>query len=52
MGVPQNIIRALCAVIRPDHFIFASYGPVSLAVCLSNDQHDFPPKHHGGKTIL
>ena len=27
MGVPQNIMRALCAVIRPDHFKFASYGP-------------------------
>ena len=28
VGVPQNIMRALCAVIRPDHFKFASYGPV------------------------
>ena len=27
MGVPQNIMRALCAVIRPDHSKFASYGP-------------------------
>ena len=27
MGVPQNIMCALCAVIRPDHFKFASYGP-------------------------
>ena len=27
MGMPQNIMRALCAVIRPDHFKFASYGP-------------------------
>ena len=25
--MPQNIMRALCAVIRPDHFKFASYGP-------------------------
>ena len=28
MGVPRNIMRALCAVIRPDHLKFASYGPV------------------------
>ena len=28
LGVPQNIMRAHCAVIRPDHFKFASYGPV------------------------
>ena len=28
MGVPQNIMCALCAVIRPDHFKFPSYGPV------------------------
>ena len=27
MGVPQNVMRALCAVIRPDHFKFASYRP-------------------------
>ena len=27
MGVPRNIMRALCAVIWPDHFKFASYGP-------------------------
>ena len=27
MGVPQKIMRAHCAVIRPDHFKFASYGP-------------------------
>ena len=26
-GVSQNIMRTLCAVIRPDHFKFASYGP-------------------------
>ena len=32
VGVPQNIMRALCAVIRPDHFKFASYGPVCLAL--------------------
>ena len=25
--MPQNIMRALCAVIRPDHLKFASYGP-------------------------
>ena len=37
MGVPQNIMRALCAVMQPDHFKFASYGPeVSFitSVCL------------------
>ena len=28
--MPQNIMRALCAVIRPDHSKFASYGPESL----------------------
>ena len=28
MGVPQNIMRALCAEILLDHFKFASYGPV------------------------
>ena len=28
MGVPQNIMRALCAIIRTDHFKFASYRPV------------------------
>ena len=27
VGMPQNIMRALCTVIRPDHFKFASYGP-------------------------
>ena len=27
VGVPQNIMRALCAVIWPNHFKFASYGP-------------------------
>ena len=28
MGVLQNIMRrTLCAVIQPDHFKFASYGP-------------------------
>ena len=27
MGVSQKIMRAHCAVIRPDHFKFASYGP-------------------------
>ena len=26
-GRAQNIMHALCAVIRPDHFKFASYGP-------------------------
>ena len=35
MGVPQNIMRALCAVIRPDHFKFASYGPDNRTVKLS-----------------
>ena len=25
--MPQNIMRSLCAVIRPDHSKFASYGP-------------------------
>ena len=29
VGVPQNVMRVLCAVIRPNHFKFASYGPVS-----------------------
>ena len=29
MGVSQNIMRALYAVMRPDHLKFASYGPVS-----------------------
>ena len=29
MGVPPKIMRAHCAVIRPDHFKFASYGPVN-----------------------
>ena len=28
VGVPQKIMSALCAVIQPDHFKFASYGPV------------------------
>ena len=28
VGVAQNIKRAHCAVLRPDHFKFASYGPV------------------------
>ena len=28
VGVPQDIMRALCAAIWPDHFKFASYGPV------------------------
>ena len=27
MGLPQKIMCAHCAVIRPDHFKFASYGP-------------------------
>ena len=27
VGVLQNIMRALCAVIQLDHFEFASYGP-------------------------
>ena len=26
--MPRNIMHALCAIIRPDHFKFASYGPV------------------------
>ena len=26
--MPQKINRVHCAVIRPDHFKFASYGPV------------------------
>ena len=35
MGVPRNIMRALCAEIRPDHFKFASYGPVEqLKICI------------------
>ena len=28
VGMPQNIMRVFCAVIWPDHFKFASYGPV------------------------
>ena len=31
VGVPQNIMRAHCAVMRPDHLKFASYGPVPVA---------------------
>ena len=27
--MPQKIMRAHCAVIRPDHFKFVSYGPVT-----------------------
>ena len=27
VGMTQNIMRAFYAVIRPDHFKFASYGP-------------------------
>ena len=27
MGVPQKIMGAHCAVIWPDHFKLASYGP-------------------------
>ena len=27
VGVPQNIMHTLRAVIRMDHFKFASYGP-------------------------
>ena len=27
--MPKNNMRALCALIRPDHFKFASYGPVT-----------------------
>ena len=35
VGVPKNIMRALCAVIRPDHFKFASYGPsVEFLLCI------------------
>ena len=34
VGVPQDIMRALCAVTRPDHFKFASYGPAqAMYVC-------------------
>ena len=29
-GRTQNIMRALCAVMRPDHLKFASYGPALL----------------------
>ena len=28
VGMPKDIMRVLWAVIRPDHFKFASYGPV------------------------
>ena len=30
MGVPRNVTRAHCAVLRPDIFKFASYGPWGL----------------------
>ena len=33
MGVPQNIMHALCAVMRPDQFKFASYGPDFYVTC-------------------
>ena len=36
MGVPQNVMHALCAVIRPDHFKFASYGPAITAPQICN----------------
>ena len=43
--MPQNIMRSLCAVIRPDHFEFASYRPVSTMslsfACLPSNR-DFP----------
>ena len=29
MGVSRHYARALCAVIRPDHFEFASYRPAN-----------------------
>ena len=34
MGLPQKIMRAHCAVIRPDHFKFASYGPGKEAIVI------------------
>ena len=50
MGVPQNIIRALCAVIRTDHLKFASYGPVvalrvPLAIVEQSLTHDKANNH-------
>ena len=39
VGVPQNIMRALCVVIRPNHFIFASYGPVEFHSGLRSAQN-------------
>ena len=36
MGVPQNIMRTLFAVIWPDHFKFASYGAVTALKCYSS----------------
>ena len=35
-GRAQNIMRALCAVIRPDHFKFASYGPAMVGTGWAN----------------
>ena len=40
MGVPQNIMRALCAVMRPDHFKFASYGPGNYALSPPGNEND------------
>ena len=42
MGVPQNIMRALCAVVRPDHFKFASYGPATLVQVLTTGWLEWP----------
>ena len=39
MCVAQKIMRAYCAVIRPDHFKFASYGPVDCFKIITDSVH-------------
>ena len=42
VGMPQNIMRMLSAVIWPDRFKFASYGPVrGCLVCMGANYSDF-----------
>ena len=59
VGKPQNILRAICAVIRPDHFKFASYGTVQylesldwLGLTTFPDRHCKPGQKPGNKTNL
>ena len=45
VGVPQKIMRAHCAEIRPDHFKFASYGSghnahLYVNHCFTSSKHD------------